>query len=370
MADDETPDDTRDDQADGFKSSGPASGNGYIQSRGWQYWFDLKEQSRLGNWQKVEELLAKNPGSDLPYQNFVAETFHRAANQGRLDIVKTFFERGFSLPEEVGGETLKRLVVFFADKSMPVAAFLAAEGHADPQDALYAVAARGKAKTMAAFKDAGIDVLTGGSSYFLAFYGGNAEMMHYLSAQGANIYAAPVVAGLYGREKEIDANKKDDALQAYRWQLQEDRRTYANYYAYIAPTTPTMEELRAMPYGVEAEKQTLLSLAARGGFFEDVAKAAEKKGALALTAEDFLRKDAHGVSVLDIMAAHRELDKLFDPRLWHKNPAEAVKLHDALKELRAQDALEIEGFTAALRRHQLRTRKKPSPGLILKPRGK
>jgi hypothetical protein len=361
MADDTTPDRNTDSAAaPGFNA---AAGNGENGGGGaqnaWHYWHGLRAKARLDQWDEVETLLAENAGIRLPYQDFVADVFHRAANQGRLTIVQTLFKRGFSLPEEEGAETIKRLAVFFPDKALPVAAFLCA--HADEKDALYAVAARGNPSTMQAFQKAGCDVLTEGSSFFLAFYAGNADMLRYLGGQGANIYASSVIAGRYGRSGEMDAQKAPEALLAYKWLLEEDLLSYRTYYAYIAPHQPDIAALRGVPPAVAEEGQTLLALAVRGGFMEDILAAAQKKDAPALRAEDFLRQDKKGLCPLAVLAARGELDKVFDVRLWQKSPAEAARLQAALKDFRAEAAVDMAKFNADLRLHHLQSQAKKSP---------
>lgn len=341
-------------------------------SNTWNYWHTLNQHSRAGEWNRVEELLAQNPAVGVPYQQFTSEMFHRAANQGKLDVIRTMFARGFSLPAEEGAETLKRLVEHYGADGLKTAVWLARENKADATDALYAVAARGTPEAMQAFRQAGCDVQTGKSSFFLAFYEGNADMLRYLGGIGAELYDAPIVAGLYGRKNEVKA--ADAVLRVYEELVKNDKNGIEAYYAYVSPHAPTLEDLKSIPAGLADDEQTLLHLAARAGCFEDVLHAVEKaktqeKGAL--TAQDFLRKDAHGISPLAVLAARQELAQAFDKRLWDGRPVEMAKLHDGLKAFRAEKAIDLESLDENMHLHRLKA-KAPAKNsrLTLQPRKK
>ena len=364
-----------DNQADGFKDDGDggmvdafaaaSAATGIPDTSQWRWWFDLKQAAGFRDWVKVQKLLDDNKSFDLPYHSFTAEFFHTAANLGKVDVVKEIFRRKFSLPEEEGAETVDRLIKYYPETGLPAAVYLVANKHASPDKAVSSLAVNGKPETMAALKKQGFDILQGGNSFFLAYYSANVPMMDYLYSQGANLYTAPIVAGLYGRSAEI----KPEAADAYRRLVAFDASQLQMYYAYVAPNVPSIEDFRQVPGGMVEKNQTLMHLCAQAGHFHEVISASMKEVLRPLAAEDLLRKDVDGVSVLMILAGRGELKDVFDPKLWARNPDGARDVHAALKEFRAENLVDDASFRADIQQHNLRAQAQAGRW-SLKPKGK
>ncbi|MDE1151434.1 MAG: hypothetical protein PW788_02760 [Micavibrio sp.] len=322
----------------------------YTAKNEWNFWFLLKQAAAQRDWKKFNQTLDDNRKFNISYQSFTSEAFNTACNTGELDVVKSMLMRGFRIPVDDAPELLVRLVKYFPEKGLKVAGYLAAHGHANPEDALYHIAARGTPQQMDAFKEAGVDVLTGGSSFFLAFAESNLPMMEYLHKNGASLYRASVIGLLYR-----DDGKDRTAAKAFLKNLLDfDAQEMQTYYAYVAPNHPTLDEFRSIPHGLQAERTTLMGLAARTGNFAEVIDAALKEDKNHLTAADLTREDASGTSPLAILLARGEAKQVLDPRLWQNRPQEIEKLTDALKALRGEKIVDPKSFAANVKQQRLR----------------
>jgi len=322
----------------------------YTAKNEWNFWFMLKQAAAQRDWKKFHQTLDDNRKFSLPYQSFTAEAFHTACNVGELDAVKSMLMRGYRIPADEDPDVLTRLVKYYPEKGLGVAGYLAAHGHANPENALYHIAARGTPEQMEAFRAAGVDILTGGSSFFLAMAENNLPMMEYLYQNDASLYRASVI-GLLHRN---DGKDRTPAKEKLKQLLEFDSQQMQMYFAYVAPGHPTLDECRKIPHGMIEDRTTLMGLAARTGNFSEVIDAALKADKNPLTAADLTREDRSGTSPLAILLARGEAKQLLDPRLWQGRPLEVEKLTDALKALRAENLIDPKSFAANVKQQRLR----------------
>lgn len=321
----------------------------YLAKNEWNFWFALKDCARVRDWQRLHDTLEDNPHLRVANQNFTDEAFHTACNLGRPDVIEALMTRGYILDEETADKTFERVAAFYPEHAPAVIGYFAGKGF-DVKSAIYKTAVAGKAETMQAFRREGCDVLQEEGSFFLAFEAGNIPMMHYLAAQGANLHASSALRVLY----RDDGKDRAAAREAYRHILANDADELASYYAYVAPNKPDLADLRDVPYGLDDKGTTLLQLAARTGYFAEIKTAAAREKRAPLTADDFLKEDNAGLSVLSILAARGELQQAVDPALWHHAPGEIQKLAAALQKMRLPALIDAPAAIAAAERHRLR----------------
>lgn len=357
------------DQADGFFGGDPeddtedwwaAREAGGAYNATWSFLFDLQKAADRKDWGAARKKLAEFK-DDIPFHDFSLKAFRNAAAAGQLDIVQSLFAHNFRLPAEDGAEALEDLARLHP-ASKPVISYLLDNNYADPERALARIEAEGAPEMMEVFRKAGCDVHRSGRAISHAMHNGNIDMMRYLYAHGADLYRPSLVAGLHGgiekyqesnRERVVSSNTSD-IRKSFRALVDDDARQWEHYYAIHVPPHPTLDDFRAVPAGVADKNMTLMQIAARGGCFADVMEAAAKESKNPLTAEDMLRPDATGASVLTILATRLETEQAFDVRLWFRRPEEAAKLHEGLKPLGAEAAVDPAVFAADLQRYRLK----------------
>ena len=335
----------------------------------WQRWFDMRSAARAKNWTKFQNILDQNTDIQLTSHPFLSEAFQTLANENQPALVKAMFDRGFKADSETLADTVNRLARYYHPKSAEVMTYLIAEQGAKPEEAVYFSAAHGKLDVLQTIDAAGGDVRAGNSAFFLALYGGQSAVMHYLYEKGADIYHPNMIAAGYDRNKEIPEAQRKIALETYRGLVDLDNKIWAECYAEAGGAAESMEAFRHVPNALGRAPMNRLQLAVRADKFEDVAAVADKPAAFALRAQDLLVEDFKGVSPLMIMAARGKLDDVFEPKLWAGRAEEVKELHHALKSLRAEKTVDLEAFSAEMDRYRLKQAQKNAPRLTLKPRG-
>jgi hypothetical protein len=368
------------DQADGFHGDGADDTGEWYETLGrgsvnttWNFLYELQKSADRKDWSGVRRQIADFRG-DIPFHDFSLKVLRSAAGAGHLDIVQALFSRNFRLAAEDGEEALEELARHHP-ASRPVIAFLIENAHADPGRALSAIAAEGAPEMMEIFRNAGCDILRSGRAMSHALHNGNIGMMKYLHAHGADLYSPLHVAALYGGIERYQTGKPGPVApagaahirQAFRAMIDDDARQWLYYYAINVPPHPSLDDFRAVTPGVAGRNMTLMQIAARAGCFADVAEAAAKETKNPLNADDMLRSDTSGASVLAVLAARLEAGQAFDVRLWFRKPEEAAKLHDGLKQLGADMALDPAVYAADLQRYRLKALSKTAR-ISLKPR--
>ncbi len=346
------------DQADGFFDGGEDRQASRGDDAAWQLVFDLDDLSAKGLWADMRERLAKYADA-IPYHDFSEQAFRRAALEGKTDIAETMLNHGFDLPADAGAAMIGELAGKGPLKAAAVIGLLLDQGY-DAGEAIVGIAARGQPDMMAVLKKHGCDILQG-DSFAVSLHAGNAAMMRYLFNAGADIYTPAAVSGLHGGiEKYQSANGRpagtpDAARAAHAALWQEDERMWCQYYAATAGKGhPSLAELRAIPAGTASRSMTLMQVAARAGCFDDIVSAALRDKDNPLSADDVLRPAAAGASVLSVLAARGEAEKILDARLWWRRPDDAAKLPAALKEMGAEKLLNPAAFTADIQRMRLK----------------
>lgn len=363
------------DQADGFYD-GPDDW-AEREARGayddnWDFIFGLEQLSRQAEWDEIRKDLANFKG-DIPFHDFSEKAFRRAAEAGQADILEKMYAKNFRLP----GDDAERLMLDLAAGHLPAAdaaiAFLLKNGCRGDL-VVRGVAECGTPETMDALKEKGCDILLAGEAFPAALQAGNTGMMRYLYEQGADPYTPAAVRGLYGGIEAFQSKNPGHVVSAapvarkYHSSLCDlDAERWTAFYACAAGNAPSLADFRALPDGVADRGMTLMQLAARAGCIESVVEAAARETANPLTAEDILRKSDSGASALSILAARGEAHKIFDARLWWRNPEDAKKLHEGLKALGAEAAIDPDAFAADLQQHRLKERAKTAH-VSLKPR--
>jgi hypothetical protein len=326
----------------------------------WDFIFGLERLSRLSEWGAMRSDLANFKG-DIPFHDFSEKAFRRAAEAGQADILEKMYARNFRL----SGDDAERLLEDLAGAHLPAAdaaiAFLLKNGCKGDR-AVRGVAACGSAETMDALNIKGCDILLGGEAFVLALQSGNTDMMRYLYEQGADIYTPGAVRGLYGGIEAFQSGNRaqvvSDAPHARKFHEElcnRDAGRWEPIYAAAAGTAPSLDDFRTMPNGVAGKGMTLMLVAAQAGCIESVIEVAAHETRNLLTAEDILRKSDSGASVLSVLAARGEAHKIFDARLWWRNPEDAKRLYEGLKALGADAAIDQEAFASDLQRYRLRT---------------
>lgn len=336
----------------------------------WHYWFSLKTDALAGRWEVLRQRLGQEPEYQLPAHPFTNEVFHAAANAGETDIIETLFERGFTKDQETLSETIKRLAIYYADKSADVIRLLLPplqEG--DPTDAIYAASAAGRIDSLKALDAAGADIRAGDSAFFLALYKGHVATMNYLYEKGAGLYHPSMLAAQYGRRGELPAENASITLAVYRDLVDIDNKPQSDLYA-AAGKPRSIDDLREKISDENGLMYTRLQLAIRAGQWEDVRAAALADKSKMLCADDFLAADATGLRAFDMMAARGTLAQVFDAALWYRNPQEAWTLQESLKDFRAADAVNIPALRAEMQRHELRDIAPRPDDFRLKPRSR
>ncbi len=336
-----------------FKKAAAAIGEHTAKDE-WNFWFLLKQAAGRREWTKFNGILDDNAEKNLSYQNFTSEAFHTCCNLGRLEEAKRMLARGFRLPQEEAESTIDRLVKYYPESGLPAAAHLVANGFAKGDSAIYNLAVSGKPQTMEALRLGGCDVLTGGSSFFLAFDAGNLPMMEYLYRNGASLYRAAVIGVLH---KE-DGKDRSEAKIFFKQLLDIDAQQLQVYYAYVMPGKPGLDDLRGIPHGLMEERTSLLALAVRVGELGDVLAAALKDPKNPLSAHDLLREDKTGTSPLAIILARGEGKKILDPKLWVNRPQEVEKITEAFTALRAGNLVDAATMKASVKQQKLREQAK------------
>ncbi|TAL39609.1 MAG: hypothetical protein EPN97_01970 [Alphaproteobacteria bacterium] len=370
------------DQADGFYGGDEEEDEGFgawaereaagTYNDTWRLLYDLQKSAEKKNWDEMRRDIAAFKG-DIPFQDLSLKAFRLAAAAGQLDIVKTMFDRKFRLMTEDGAAALEDLARH--PDSKPVIAYLLANKYAEPDQALSTVEAEGDPDMMEVFRKAGCDILRSGRAISHALHNGNVDMMQYLYKHGADIYRPSIVEGLYGGIESYQASNRDRVVsfntahikQSFRALVEDDAKKWEYYYAIHVPPHPSLDDFRAVPPGVASKDMTLLQIAARAGCFADVMEAAARETKNPLTAEDMLRTDVSGASVLTVLATRMETAQAFDVRLWFRQPEEAAKLHEGLYSLGADVAIDPAAYAADLQRYRLKALAKTA-NVSLKPR--
>ncbi|MEZ0226510.1 MAG: hypothetical protein ACAH83_18280 [Alphaproteobacteria bacterium] len=364
------------DQADGFHGDGPndwaareAQG---AYDDAWDFIFSLERLSKLKEWDEMRKDLANFKG-DIPYHDFSEKAFHHAAQAGQADILEKMYAKKFRLSPDDAETLIENLASFHLPQAEPAIGFLLENGCKGDR-AVHGIAGTGTPAMMAILKEKGCDIQMGGDAFPLTLATGNTGMMKYLYEQGADIYTPSVVCGLYGGIEAFQSRNRDhvvsaapDARKFHESLCDLDARRWAAFYATAAGNAPSLDDFRGLSDGAADRSMTLLQLAARAGCIESVVEVAARATANPLTAEDVLCKSDSGASVLSILAARGEAHKIFDARLWWRNPEEAKKLHDGLKALGADAAIDPSAFAADLQQCRLKELAKTTR-VSLKPR--
>jgi hypothetical protein len=340
-------------QADGYRDDF----NGASHDDTWNFLFTLREAARVSDWAKLEKLV--KDAKDIPYQQFSKEAVQMAAAAGQLEIVKTVFDKGFRLTAAEGAELVENLCLRHADMALPVVQHLLVQKLATSGKAVEKLCGVGDPAAMEIFRVRGEDIFLGGGAFAAALYAGNGPMMAYLHGKGAEIYRPSTAAGMKGaiadfQQKNPQLVKQKGGESALSDIMRREVQTWAHYYAYLSNGYDRLENFREIPAGLEKPNVSLLQLAARAGEFRDVIKAALKETEKPLRVTDLTRKDKNGVSALSILVSRGEEKLLLDVNIWKNAPEEIVPLHAALKELRAEAALDPAAFSAEAQRVRLK----------------
>lgn len=314
------------------------------------FWFKLSAAARRDAWDDVREILDVNQGFDvLPgHQNI--QTFYAAANACKLDVLETMFQRKFTFAKDNEDDAqthlLQRICAKPADESVPVLSFLIARDCIDPTNALYKIASSNDVAAMQNMKAAGCDILTEHGSFFLAFFAGQKDMMHYLYDEGACLYQGSVLQGIYHRQTEVHKG----GLEALSELLDKDAEKYEKIYTNNAALIGDLESFRRPIDG----HGTLMHVAAKAGYFCHIAEAALDQKPVNLLVDDLLRPDEKGITVLAIMAARSDLKSLFDAKLWQTRPDDLLHLVGSLHAMRAENAVDIPALISDIKALRLR----------------
>lgn len=335
------------DQADGFHGGADDA---------WELIFALDRLSDKAEWDRLRGTLKDYPG-DVPYHDFSAKAFCRAAAAGARDILETMTAKKFALPADEGAKLIEYLVRERLPQAARAIGFLLETGH-DAAPAVLSIAQRGTPAMMDALKNQGCDV-RGSAILAASLRGNNTAMLQYLCNKGSDLYAAGAVGEL--------PHVREETRRFYSQLVISNTFNWTKYYIAVAGDT-ALDEMREVPFGVKAEDMTLMHVAARAGCADDIIIAALRETKHPLTAGDLLRPDAKGASVLSIMAGRGEAKKLFDTRLWWRKPEDAVKLHAALEALGQKDLVDPAALAADIRQHRLKTLAKGAIRLSRRPR--
>lgn len=345
-----------DDLNDAFNKAKAITGDTHDNT--WNLLFAIREAARAQNWARVKTMVEDAKG-DIPYQQFSKETVQLAAAAGQDDIVKAIFGKNFRLPAAEGAEMVETLALKHADKALPSLQYMLAMKYVPAGKAVEKLASIGDPAAMEIFRTLGEDIFMGGGAFAAALYAGNAPMMAYLHAKGAEIFRPATAAGLKGgiaafQQKNPQLVKTKGGESAFAERVKAEAATWNFYYAYLSSDAKNLDGMREVPAGVAKQDMTLIQMSARAGSFEDVIKLALKEKDKLLRAADLTRKDKNGVSALSILVARGEEKMLVSARLWLQAPEEIAPLHAALKELGAEGAMDLPALAAETQRERLK----------------
>ena len=334
------------------------------ENEGFIFWFNLRGAARRHDWKLLNEELQNNPNSKTPPHPFTLETMILAAECGQVGILRELLERGFEFADrKAAGALVRDLVVDFAPEALPAARYLLQGGWADPVPAIKALVEEGDVDLLKELTSGRppLSPFALSSGFIYALKSGQPQVAELFAAAGANLYDAEVV------KAAAAATPTMKTLHARL--LDEDRKNYKDSYTAAGGKPKDLQHFRYVPPEFGLAPTSLMHLAARAGFFEHVAELAAVSTEKHFRAADILETDHYGVSLLDVMAARGEVKKLFDPRLWRHDPAEARDLYRAIKEKGLEDeAVDPAVFRSEVRRYNLRAQP-DSSRFRLKPPG-
>jgi hypothetical protein len=350
------PADSHRDLDDAFNKAKAATGD--VHDNTWNFLFTLREAARASDWARLAKLVNDAKG-DIPYQQFSKEAVTLAAAAGEHATVKAIFAKNFRLPQADADELVETLALKHPTKALDTVQFLLAHNHAKPGRTVEKLAGIGEPAAMDIFRALGEDIFLGGGAFAAALHAGNGPMMAYLHGKGAEIFRPSTAAGLKGgiaefQQKNPHLVKLKGGESAFAERAKAEAASWNFYYAYLSSDAKTLEDLREVPAGVAKQDMTLIQMAARAGSFDDVIKFALTEKDRPLRAADLTRKDKNGVSALSILVARGEEKMLVSARLWLQAPEEIAPLHAALKELRAESAMDFPALTAETQRERLK----------------
>lgn len=310
------------------------------------YWHQLRALARAGGWDQMKETLSDNAHFGLGFHDTLAAAHYCAAEAGKADILDAMYAQGFTQTLEGAAETLENLAAHAMPRALPAIAYLVNQRYVAPEKMLNALAVRGDVETLKMLDGAGVNIFASSSVFFLAFFSAQAETMEFLFEKGAALYHPTNIKGLYGRKNEPG----EEGLAAFRNLVDADQKAAKAALDACNGAPRTLADCRCLCRDEQGRFTTLLHLVARAGAFSRAVALSLAEDAVEnpapLQARDLLKRDVQGQTVLSILAARRELPLVLDAALWQRRPEEAALVADALRDLDAKEALDMNKLRA------------------------
>lgn len=314
------------------------------------------------DWKTVAGVLKMGIDPDL---SKVQKSFKLAASKGRADIVAMFLENGLDVhysddkalrwsAKNGHIDVVRALIDHGADVSArehealrnaaqrgqeDIVALLldhGADATAANSDALLRGARRGAAGSVKRILDAGADIhALGDKALRLAARQGHAETVKLLLERGADVFAENTEALTLARQSRSAETR--EIVEDWINGIARDRA--AEKFEDIFGDTVTMDGLRKT---IDADGTTGLMLAAQAGLFDTIAQTlrAARGG---LTAEDVLKRNDAGASVVGTLRQRGELKELFRPEFWAGRRQELDRLWGSFSQFDMPRDVDIDG---------------------------
>jgi hypothetical protein len=279
-------------------------------------WFALQNHASEGRWEDMVNILRRGSCPRVVRHPFTIKAFGDAASAGQDSVVRLMLRRGFTL----GPRDAPFMIAAAAEGSpcpgkIKIAAEILRTSGADCAALAKSFAQSGNTSALILLHTAGSDVGAAGKSMHAAFVNGHARTMEALAHCGVSIYSDNIISELRKPNQLSDAQTRADMLQ--HWKV------------LAARDAQTMELLRAF----------------------------KALGAAQLDADTLLRpRNAQGLTLLAVLAAHDKLSEVFVPARWTAQPQDAQKVHQALAAFNALDCVDFNLFSVRLRQEIMQSR--------------
>lgn len=276
--------------------------------------YELMKSAMDGDAARVATLLERGANA----KKADAHAFLLAARAGRDEVVKLLLEHGVT-PVDTHGQALTEAATNGHVETVALLIDAGAEIGVDNNNPLGWACGNGHTETAKLLIEHGADPTR---MVPLAAGNGHAETVQMLLEHGADPkqkgkddLAPDLLAGMSGDRKLVDVFR--------RWARRAEKLDMPS----SEFEGKSLAELRRMQ---DFKGNDGFMQAAKSGNFGVVATTLREKGADTITLADLSRKNADGHTVVDILGARGELDKLYDGRLWHNRSSELVKLGKTL----------------------------------------
>ncbi len=310
--------------------------------------YELMKSAMDGDVARVSTLLERGANA----KKADANAFLLASRAGRNEVVQLLLQHGVG-PADTHGQALTEAAINGHTQTVALLIEAGAEIGVDNNNPLVWACGNGHTETARLLIEHGADPT---KMVPHAAGGGYAETVQMLLEHGADPkqkgkenLAPDLLAGMAGDRTLVEVFR--------RWA----RRAETLDIPASEFEGKSLADLRAMKDF--KGNDGLMQAAKSGNFAVVVATALSEKGADTLTLADLSRKNADGHTLVDILGARGELDKLYDGRLWDTRSSELVRLGQTLVAPVYRSQINLQKVLNDISRMTLKKRVGRKPGL-------